>query len=395
MVVADATLGLQSLNVELDALSRMLPGKRVSAARVQAVAKVILANAGKPGLLEPSVVAVARFVRQARPHCRLAGLYVADAVTRTERQKPTKMMTSEFEKHAEAMVAALSEASDEDRRYTGRLLGEWAKHGVFEAKRQRLNDLGTELLATKPQHVHQDERPPLKAHKPASPPRRQPVVVIETPAEAVPPKRHPVAVVETPVEPQPPRRMPVAVVQTPLPSNESRFLPPRSLDDRYSYEPPRRPPWPCESAVPLRPLGNDTKPPLGMPKRPPPPHDQLGRPPPGPATPNPKWQHHLHKTRLCRHYLNGSCPFGDRCNFAHGQNEIRQTALSHDVSQRDAWPPSDPVGQQRPRPHQQQPKTGAQEHQPFNLRDVDEWSEGSLPEPDASSVLPKRARLAL
>ena len=34
------------------------------------------------------------------------------------------------------------------------------------------------------------------------------------------------------------------------------------------------------------------------------------------------------KTELCVHYLNGSsCPFGDKCNYAHGEEELRYTRL--------------------------------------------------------------------
>ena len=40
---------------------------------------------------------------------------------------------------------------------------------------------------------------------------------------------------------------------------------------------------------------------------------------------NPTWQPHLKKTKLCRFFetRNGDCPFGDKCNFAHGSAEIQ------------------------------------------------------------------------
>jgi hypothetical protein len=33
---------------------------------------------------------------------------------------------------------------------------------------------------------------------------------------------------------------------------------------------------------------------------------------------------HNAKTKLCLRWMNGECRFGDRCNFAHGENELRK-----------------------------------------------------------------------
>jgi len=38
-----------------------------------------------------------------------------------------------------------------------------------------------------------------------------------------------------------------------------------------------------------------------------------------------KWQAHLRKTKLCKYFVsNGDCPFGEKCNFAHGDADIAQ-----------------------------------------------------------------------
>ena len=31
------------------------------------------------------------------------------------------------------------------------------------------------------------------------------------------------------------------------------------------------------------------------------------------------------KTKLCEKFSKGSCPFGDKCHFAHGEEELRKT----------------------------------------------------------------------
>uniref|UniRef100_A0A0D9VDA1 C3H1-type domain-containing protein n=1 Tax=Leersia perrieri TaxID=77586 RepID=A0A0D9VDA1_9ORYZ len=34
------------------------------------------------------------------------------------------------------------------------------------------------------------------------------------------------------------------------------------------------------------------------------------------------------KTKLCENFTKGSCTFGDRCHFAHGENELRKSAAA-------------------------------------------------------------------
>ncbi|CAM0946341.1 unnamed protein product [Alopecurus aequalis] len=38
------------------------------------------------------------------------------------------------------------------------------------------------------------------------------------------------------------------------------------------------------------------------------------------------------KTKLCANFTKGSCTFGDRCHFAHGENELRKSAAARDPS---------------------------------------------------------------
>ena len=38
------------------------------------------------------------------------------------------------------------------------------------------------------------------------------------------------------------------------------------------------------------------------------------------------------KTKLCENFTKGSCTFGDRCHFAHGENELRKSAAARDPS---------------------------------------------------------------
>jgi len=33
-----------------------------------------------------------------------------------------------------------------------------------------------------------------------------------------------------------------------------------------------------------------------------------------------------YKTMLCRHFNNGNCSLGDKCHFAHGQQELRNSS---------------------------------------------------------------------
>ncbi|KAF5831492.1 hypothetical protein DUNSADRAFT_13050 [Dunaliella salina] len=45
------------------------------------------------------------------------------------------------------------------------------------------------------------------------------------------------------------------------------------------------------------------------------------------------------KTKLCNRWMQGDCRFGDRCNFAHGEQELRPlTGGGFDMGGRGAFP---------------------------------------------------------
>ena len=37
-----------------------------------------------------------------------------------------------------------------------------------------------------------------------------------------------------------------------------------------------------------------------------------------------RWAQHMRKTEICRFWRNGECQRGDRCKYAHGEDELQQ-----------------------------------------------------------------------
>lgn len=48
----------------------------------------------------------------------------------------------------------------------------------------------------------------------------------------------------------------------------------------------------------------------------------------GPARFSGKNQDPFYKTRMCKNFKSGTCAFGDQCNFAHGENELRSADVA-------------------------------------------------------------------
>lgn len=453
----DLEEGLRSLNSELDTLGHMLPGKRVSATRVQAVAKVILANAGgSRALLERSVKAVERFVSASRPHCRLGGLYVTDAVCRSERQKSRTAATREFEAVVDVMVAQMKDTSEDDRKSAARLLGEWQKHDYFPSKRQQLRHLAATVLADQRDAPREQPPPEPQQEQQQQPQQRRPIIVVGDPDSVTPYKDVGGYAPPPPQQQQQqahygyysrgggdedasgkhqqyggggggPPSGPMKSVMAKPPANpallKTRMC--RSVESgltcrfgdqctfAHSAAELRRPSPPINNNM------NNNNNASNDSNKVPTANGTANALPPALQRQQDSviWQSHLKKTKLCRHFLMGSCPFGDKCNFAHGEEEMRSVNPNEEKQPPSPGPPPPPVSIYDPPQQQDSSSSGfaalpaktvgggpfavpdyASLPAPDLRRDFDEWSEGSLePEPwNTSEVIAvKRPRLAI
>ena len=125
-----STPELQALHDALTALTQLERGKAVSQTKVRAVAKACFAARDEYKL---AVHQVEQFVKTAPAHCRLAGVYVIDAVCRRSKdQSQHDVFTPRFATQILATISALDDADLEDRQRLVKLVENWVKMRLFE-----------------------------------------------------------------------------------------------------------------------------------------------------------------------------------------------------------------------------------------------------------------------
>ena len=125
-----STAELKALHDELNMLLKTVPGKAVSASKVQAVAKACFHARGE---YKRAVYAVEQFIKKAPAHCRLAGVYAIDAVCRRAKAqlKDKDPFSSRFGKEILVTLQGLDAASLEDRQRLVKVVCEWSKQKLF------------------------------------------------------------------------------------------------------------------------------------------------------------------------------------------------------------------------------------------------------------------------
>ena len=126
-----ATAELKTLHDELNMLLKTVPGKAVSASKVQAVAKACFHARGE---YKRAVYAVEQFIKKAPAHCRLAGVYAIDAVCRRSKAqlKEKDPFVARFGKEIGATLQCLDASSLEDRQRLVKVVCEWTKQKLFD-----------------------------------------------------------------------------------------------------------------------------------------------------------------------------------------------------------------------------------------------------------------------
>ena len=126
-----ATAELKTLHDELNMLLKTVPGKAVSASKVQAVAKACFHARGE---YKRAVYAVEQFIKKAPAHCRLAGVYAIDAVCRRSKAqlKDKDPFVARFGKEIGATLQCLDASSLEDRQRLVKVVCEWTKQKLFD-----------------------------------------------------------------------------------------------------------------------------------------------------------------------------------------------------------------------------------------------------------------------
>ena len=126
-----ATAELKTLHDELNMLLKTVPGKAVSASKVQAVAKACFHARGE---YKRAVYAVEQFIKKAPAHCRLAGVYAIDAVCRRSKAqlKDKDPFVARFGKEIGGTLQCLDASSLEDRQRLVKVVCEWTKQKLFD-----------------------------------------------------------------------------------------------------------------------------------------------------------------------------------------------------------------------------------------------------------------------
>ena len=126
-----ATAELKTLHDELNMLLKTVPGKAVSASKVQAVAKACFHARGE---YKRAVYAVEQFIKKAPAHCRLAGVYAIDAVCRRSKAqlKDKDPFVARFGKEIGSTLQCLDASSLEDRQRLVKVVCEWTKQKLFD-----------------------------------------------------------------------------------------------------------------------------------------------------------------------------------------------------------------------------------------------------------------------
>ena len=126
-----ATAELKTLHDELNMLLKTVPGKAVSASKVQAVAKACFHARGE---YKRAVYAVEQFIKKAPAHCRLAGVYAIDAVCRRSKAqlKDKDPFVARFGKEISSTLQCLDASSLEDRQRLVKVVCEWTKQKLFD-----------------------------------------------------------------------------------------------------------------------------------------------------------------------------------------------------------------------------------------------------------------------
>ena len=123
-----STPELKELHQELSSLAKLDKGKAVSQIKVRAVGKACFEARSE---YKRAVQMVEQFVHKTPVHCRLAGVYVIDAVRRSKDQSDRDVFAPRFGREILATIGALDDAELQDRQRLLKLVDNWVKTRLF------------------------------------------------------------------------------------------------------------------------------------------------------------------------------------------------------------------------------------------------------------------------